>query len=42
LIISFLDIDRMQSGTMRSADQSPPPITFPALAEDNAHFESVS
>ena len=33
LIVTFLLIDQdfMQSGTNLSGDQSPPPITFPAL-----------
>ena len=32
IIFFFLNQDLKQSGIIRSKDQSPPPITFPALA----------
>ena len=35
----FLDQDRIQSGTILFTAQSPPPITFPALADANLTFE---
>ena len=38
LNFTFIEEDqaRIQSGTILSLDQSPPPITFPALAEAKA------
>ena len=35
-IVFFLIIDLMQSGIKRFSDQSPPPITLPALAVETA------